>query len=341
MFKELSVRFALRKLQANLRNARKQGPSRVTAANNIVEAAAKLGRLHDSRTVDALVDVLQAEDLDERVYIAVVDALAVIPDPRAVEPLSIALTKRRFLLFGLSHELKSGFPKLGCAVVNALQQMAGQQALESLTIALGFQPEVRKAAATALQKLGESTWAALIKGDDGDWQRIADSKHRLAHLPLASALWKPNKPLFAAIGMVRGKEIVQSLISAFRNYEDGELRKELAATLSTLGEPQWGTIIKGTDDDWHALGNCGDVRAIAPLQAIIHALDERAVLNRVGDAASQRLKQMAGGNPLLSGLLHDSKQEQRRDHEVRLRPLVTAALETLNRKTCSRTAQTM
>lgn len=337
MFKELSVRLALRKLQANLPNARKQGPSRVTAANNVVEAAAKLGRLHDSTTVDALVGALQAEDLDEKVYIAVVDALASISDPRAAEPLSIALTKRRFLLFGLSHELKSGFPKLGCSVVNALQQVAGQQALESLTVALGFQPEVRKAAATALQRVGESTWAALIKGDDGDWQRIAESKHRLAHVPLASALWKPNKPLFAAIGTVRGKEIVESLISAFRNYEDGELRKELAAALGTLGEPQWGTIIKGTDDDWNALGNCGDARAIEPLQAIIRALDERAVLNRAGDAAAQRLKQMAGGNPLLSGLLNDPKQQQRRVREARIRPLVTAALETLKRQTSSQT----
>ena len=319
MFKELRVRYLLSRMKSK-------------NADTLTVAAAQLAQLGDPRAVQPLIDTLMTTGLTEEVYVAVTEALGGLGDARAVEPLMFTLEKREFSNPPLSHRLSEGvWSDLSCAVAKALGELRDPRCVSTLIGALGYKPSIRKAAALALKELGESDWVTVIKGDDGDWQRIAQTGHALAYMPLSAALHKPTRDMLSAVHAIGDVRMVDPLIMALGDYRDPENRKAAASALHSLGEVKWSEIVKGTDDDWQALGNCGDIRAMKALERVIAALDDRAVMNRIGAGAQTKLEQMArqAGIALPSHLLHDAPHEQRKVQEAKIRKAVISAMENL------------
>ena len=73
----------------------------------------------------------------------------------------------------------------------ALGKLADTRAVGPLIKTLGEDAysEVRRAAAEALDALGESTWKTLVQGDDDDWSRLGASGDARAAAPLIMLLW--------------------------------------------------------------------------------------------------------------------------------------------------------
>ena len=140
-------------------------------------AISALGQLGVEPLVKAL------GDDDRYVRIAVATALGQLGDPRAVEPLVKALGDDNI--------------DVRIAVATALGQLVAPRAVEPLVKAFGADNgDVRIAAATALGKLGHGKWSQWVKGDSGDFKRLALSRDPEAIEPLVKA-WAPITGTFA------------------------------------------------------------------------------------------------------------------------------------------------
>lgn len=132
-------------------------------------------------------------------------------------------------------------------IVTALGVLGDSRAVEPLLDKMGrvYTGEERKLIAETLGLLGHTEWTDMVRGDNGDWDRIADSGtsgNNLAFLPLGASLsilaycsLKLN-----AIGRLGDKRLIEPVLEVLcGNWIDGNMRKRAAATLSTLGEPKW------------------------------------------------------------------------------------------------------
>ncbi len=156
-------------------------------------AADALGRLGNPRAIDALGQALG--DPHYAVPKAAVSALAAIKDPEVIPHLLRALAHKDINVRLIVMERLPKHPHAAAAVPDAIAPLVdllcGGHDLErrpALDALAGFgkpavapliqclrnpDPRLRKAVAEALAAMNEPGWRALIRGDDGDMERVA------------------------------------------------------------------------------------------------------------------------------------------------------------------------
>ncbi len=163
-------------------------------------------------------------------------------------------------------------------LVTALGQLGDRSAAEPLLDKMGrvYTGQERKLIAAALKNLGQPQWTDMIKGDNDDWGRIAQSGDRLAYIPLGASLGiiAYIELKLAAIIRLGDRRSIGSVLEALcGDWSTGSIRRSAASALARLGEPQWEGIITGENSDWEALGNSKDARLIGPLERALLDID--------------------------------------------------------------------
>ena len=214
--------------------------------------AESLGRFDDDRAIAALIGALSAYDDKNRPHedlrqaaaraLAKVNAAHVLgPLIKAIGDQSIGYRGEAVKVLGnlgdrravpaaikvLEDERGDRNGHVRPHVAVALGKLADTRAVGPLIKTLGEDAysEVRRAAAEALDALGESTWKTLVQGDDDDWSRLGASGDARAAAPLIMLLWD----------------------------DDGHNALTAAQALNTLGRPEWKAVVKGDDDDFSRL----------------------------------------------------------------------------------------
>ena len=163
---------------------------------------------------------------------------------------------------------------------------------EALIAALGdADPEVRLQAAASLSLRGRTSWAARVKGDDGDLKRLSTSASPSLTLALIRALEQASVEA-ARLLNVKGDERAREGLEAALASPDAALREAAATALgpcgdkrsraplkALLGDPvgpvraaaagalahhrrgHWALLIQGDEEDWRRLGESGKPRA--------------------------------------------------------------------------------
>jgi HEAT repeat protein len=191
------------------------------------------------------------------------EALGNLGDPGAVNPLIIALSG-------------DNPDNVRTAAAEALGKLGDTRAVEPLIKALGDIANVRISASIALSALGETKWQGLIKGDDDDFLRIADSRDPRATTIFINALSKyslksARKTVAEELGKLGDARAIEPLI---KTLADWDTRDSAANALINLGEPTVEPLIKALSHNQtncirktaaELLGKLGDKRAVAPL----------------------------------------------------------------------------
>ncbi len=227
------------------------------------EAGAQaLARLDKDRTITLLLNRLKPDQKEEWEFAA--EALGHLGDARATEPLAALLTEAP------RHTLP--------AVIEALGRLNDARAVPSLIETLGQDdPLVRKAAAAALDRLGQSEWKEWVKGIDTDLVRLGESGDPRALAPLITALKTGSKAsrktAASALGSLRDPGAVGPLSVALGDREE-EVRAAAAQALGQLRDPLAVEPLMAALKDRSgntrraaavALGLMGDIRAARPL----------------------------------------------------------------------------
>ena len=238
--------------------------------------------LADLRAVEPLIKELSRGGY--RTKSAAAKALGALGDPRAVEPLINSLREEEW------SDARS-------AIAHALGMLGDPRAVEPLIVRLVDEDSgVRRSAAVALSKLGEPSWATIVKGDERDFARLATCGDPRAVEPLIRAFRGEQKNVRVAaadaLGELGDPRAVEPLISALGD-ENPTVRRAAAEALAKLGQPKWQAVIVGQLDDFLALGRSGDARLMAPLTVLlVHG-------NRdVRTAAAHGLIALAHANPV-------------------------------------------
>ncbi len=191
----------------------------------------RLGTSGDPRAVVPLINALERGKNYFETKCAV-QALGSLGDPRALSPLAKALKDSRFR----------------DVVVEALGKLNGVQTVQPLIQSLGdMDPEVRRASAAALDRLGESKWKDWIQGEEKDFERLGISGDSRAVEPLIRALGNLNP----------------------------DLRRAASESLDRLGDPAWKSWVKGDAGDFARLSDAPDDRAADPLREVAETLISR------------------------------------------------------------------
>lgn len=267
-----------------------------TDAKSRVIAVKHLGRVCDARAVDILIPVLE-NDSDTRVRIEAASSLGKQLGSRAVDAL-VARTG------------PSSPPVLICAAAEALGRLNDVRASDPLKELLAdFDPRIRVAAASALAMLGKRQWLQLVRGDDGDLDRLGTSGDEEAVEPLGYAFTNCNCAAYrcrivTSLAQLGGSgarrrlrciledenleekvrcaaatalgtlglgdcETVSALVQSATSGSDS-LRRSAAAALAGIGYPKWAEWIRGDCYDWNRLGSSGDPVAVEPLISLLH-----------------------------------------------------------------------
>jgi HEAT repeat protein len=118
-------------------------------------AALALGKLKDKRAVAPLINAFLRNGRD---LVALAQALGQLGDGRAARPLLDRVEDEYY----------------GPAIAEALGRLGDASAVEGLICSMGGGPQARLAAAEALGRLGEPRWRALVRGDQGDFERLGE-----------------------------------------------------------------------------------------------------------------------------------------------------------------------
>lgn len=253
-------------------------------------AAVVLGQLGDTKAVLPLLDAMDlSSSLDGGS--AVIEALGKLGDPRAVDPLIAALSTRdhylRFLIVRtlgqledqrafepLSRFLAHGYSSLypvRCEAARALGRLNDRRAIPSLIAILGSSSRV--VAAEALTRLGESSWADIVKGDIQDFARLSGTRDARVLEPLIRGLieLEPSERAAAvrALGDLGDVRAIAPLVEVLAD-PDGEVRCASSEALAALGEPKWIQLIRGDEPDFLRLAGSGDHRLIDPLLSALN-----------------------------------------------------------------------
>lgn len=268
-------------------------------------AAQALGIIGDKCAVEPLITSLQA---DKRIRSAVAAALGTLGDPRAVEPLISALQE------GGHRWEREG-------IVRALGKLADSRAADALVAVLGHEApemgsEVASAAVEALLKIGdprtvEPLTALLHQG------QFAAAKVIMSLGPPTDALtqawcavaghdWKRAVDL--------GQVAIRPLIKGLETFGASFLREAAAKALGEFrqAESVEALIAALRDKDVgvrgaaaSALGKTGDARAVEPLVACLHDVDEYVrtpaarALGEIGDPRALNALAMASRDRIL------------------------------------------
>ncbi|HQG93437.1 MAG TPA: HEAT repeat domain-containing protein [Acidobacteriota bacterium] len=227
------------------------------------EAGARaLARLDIDRTIALLLGRLKPDEKKEWEFTA--EALGHLGDARATEPL-VALLKEA-----------PRSPLL--AAIEALGKLNDARAIPPLIETLGHDDSfVRKAAAYALDRLGQPDWKEWIEGTKQDLVRLGESGDPRALAPLIQALKTGSedsrKSAALALGILRNPSAAGPLVVALEDRE-GAVRAAAAQALGPLRNPlAVEPLIKALKDRHRdtrraaaiALGLMGDTPAVRPL----------------------------------------------------------------------------
>jgi HEAT repeat protein len=258
-------------------------------------AAEALGFVHDESVVEPLVRAL--EDPDGAVRAAVVAALKHNGDPQtvwAVVPV---------LLDGSSAARQSAAVLLG--------RLGNRAASGVLIRALGdCNGEVRRLASLALAELGDGQWSAIVRGDEGDIERLGRHPSFVALSPLVRALGNEDDIVRQqAVAALAGRNDpgVMTRMVAVIEHDSWRARIGAAEVLGTLGIGHPVALARLTDGLRHtdptvrvraseALGALRDRRA---LDALRQALSETDL--RVRAAAVQAVRRIGSQGPMPGG----------------------------------------
>jgi len=211
------------------------------------EAAERLGNIGDRRAVAPLIAALEraADRSDERFASSVAEALGKLGDPCAVEPL--IRTSEHFSCSPVYASFQE-------TAARALGLLGDSRATKTLATVLLPHEEgkVRRAAATALEELGEPKWHAWVKGDDRDFERLGQSGDPDA-----------VEPLIGALGYLYHGRLVRGPFAASAARALGELKDPRAFESLAEAVAEAGSGISEAAAE--ALGKLGDQRAVKPL----------------------------------------------------------------------------
>jgi len=203
--------------------------------------AGTLARMKDKKAVDALIAAFDIKKGNPRESAAIVDALGVAGDPRAVEPLAAAWDYLRSMILQMG-ELPGHLQVLRWKILEALSRLGGEQAVRTLSEALNesdprvVEEAVRglgrlqvRDAVPALQQLAGGATGNLLQsileafGDIGDKRAVST---------LEQAFNNPDKfiEVQASYGLAKlGKKEALARLNAFLKGDPGEDKVGLLA----------------------------------------------------------------------------------------------------------------
>jgi HEAT repeat protein len=266
-------------------------------------------------------DVLVERALEDpgEVGLAAALSLADAGDPRAAAPL-LALLEHRA-------------PEVRAAAAGALGRLGAETpvdgALEGLLLRLLDEAAgVRAAAVDALVALGRPGWRRAL---DAGGQARGEVEDQDAIRQIRDALDRPGLPpaqrrrWVALLGRLRDRGAAPKLIPLL-GERDPALRLEAARALDALGQPRWGSWIKGQREDFARLSRAADpqaapalLRALAPQEEDLSG-EGRRILAAEGLAA---LRAREAAAPLAQAMA---------DGPTRLRCAAAAALGALGER---------
>jgi len=246
-----------------------------------------LGALATLKVAEALavmVDALREPALAE----AAVVALGDLRDPRALVPLLGALERGvpgaaaalgrvgdPRAVWALRGALDEGPLRERLDAVAALGRLSGDEPRAPLRVLLIHpEPQLRRAAAAALWRLGEPGWRAIVTGDDGDLRRLAESRLPGARALVGQALSagiEGSEHQLAALRYLgeRGDRDAAPVLFPLLGSPSPAVRVGAAAALEQLRYERWEALVFGDDEDLGRLGDCGDPRAVSALVAAL------------------------------------------------------------------------
>ncbi len=319
------------------------GHSNDRLRRNVVEALGKLldKKIADNRVVKPLIKTLG--DSDSNVSKAAAEALGKISETRWKQWMKEG--NSYFYRLGELEDNGTAEPLIQAlghwdsdirrTAAEALGKLGDIRVIEFLVnILVDSDGRVRKAGAEALDKLGEPKWKIWVKGDNDDFNRLADSKDNRTLELLSNALedlnWEVRKIAIEALGRI-GELALETLIKALEDsdYHVSEsaaealgklgdaraivplikalgclneyVRVAIAEALDKLGEPKWkGWVVKGNSDDFDRLGKSKDNRVVEPL---IQALEYwNGNIRRSAARALDELEDKQAVKPLIKTL---------------------------------------
>ena len=240
-------------------------------SNISIEAADALGVIKDPAAVEPLINVLQDKSGSglDRAHVAA--ALGELRDTRSVEPLLAVLREEYSEAWGVDLRVQA---------VTALGKIHDSRAVEPLVALLQDKnSSVRMKAAQALDMLG---WAPASDVDKflyffakQDWARCA-GLGKTAVEPLLKMLLESDSPkgVARALGALKDPKAVEPLIAVLKkkvgmdSYEN-----PITAALSAIGQPAVSPLLEVLKDQDHqirraavmVLGDIADPRAVMPL----------------------------------------------------------------------------
>lgn len=172
------------------------------------------------------------------------------------------------------------------ASVKGLGKLGNPAAIEPLKKYLSnISRPLRKAAAQALSPLGEPLWETIIKGDERDFKRLANSGHAFAWKVLVEAINNHEKlgiKIYDDKIYQEERDLaIKSLIS-ITNPGAVETLMEALTNRKNCAEARWNAAI--------ALGNIGDPRAVVSLTESFKLFDDSLhkeiadALGKIGDS---------------------------------------------------------
>jgi HEAT repeat protein len=236
-----------------------------------VAAAAALGEMNDTRSIDPLIRAMEDEEFDVEYQAA--KALEKMGKP-VVEPLILALKDNNF--------------NIRWEAADILGAIGDHSAADPLFEAIKDENSVvRTVSAKSLAKLGDlravDPLIELLKSDSA-WDR-ADAADALGDLndsravePLISALEDEKgfvqESAAKALGKIRDVTAVEPLIQAIKHNSDYAVQEKARDALIDIGEPATDALIVALNDSnkwvrYHAaysLAYSNDARAIGPLE---------------------------------------------------------------------------
>lgn len=203
--------------------------------------AGTLARMKDKKAVDALIKALDVKKGNPRESAAIVEALGVAGDPRAVEPLAAGWDYLRSMVLQMG-ELPGHLQVLRWKILDSLSRLGGDQAVRILSEAVNeadprvVEEAVRglgrlqvRDAVPALQQLAGGATGNLLQAI---FEALGDIGDKRAVSTLEQAVTNPDKfiEVEASYGLAKlGKKDAQTRLHGFLKGDPGEEKVGLLA----------------------------------------------------------------------------------------------------------------
>ncbi len=172
------------------------------------------------------------------------------------------------------------------ASIKGLGKLGNPSAIEPLKKYLSnISRPLRKAAAQALSPLGEPLWETIIKGDEKDFERLANSGNAFALsllIEFINAYEKLGANIYGNETYPNERELAIGSLISITNPGAVETLMEALTNRKNCAEARWNAAM--------ALGNIGDPRAVIPLTESFQTLGDSLhtgiieALGKIGDS---------------------------------------------------------